>query len=332
MRGSCDRVLVLGDINADIAIRVESLPRLGGDTAGHGLTVGSGGGGLNAAVTFRALGAQARLLGRVGRDRFAAVALRTARDRGVDCNAVQTDDLVNTGVCTVLVTPEGERSFVSFRGANVRFDPRCVHEHVSSKPALCYLSAYAMLEGPQAEAASELVRDASSRGIPVALDLCVPAAEQCRDEILRMMPSLTLFSTNEEELRVLVEGLGEQQAIEKLLGLGVRYVALKRGARGAAVFAGGDRAEVAVHDVRVADTTACGDAFAAACAFALVRGGSIQDAARLATALGTQAALRAGAADSIPTHAMLSNRLEAPLIQLLVPRRTADDKKTSFPE
>lgn len=321
MRASCDRVIVLGDINADLAIRVDALPTLGGDCPGRGLSVGSGGGGLNAAVTFRALGAQARLLGRVGRDRFASVALRTARDRGVDCNAVQTDDLVPTGVCTVLVTPDGQRSFVSFRGANVRYDAAAVHEHVASKPALCYVSAYALLEGSQADASRQAIRDASARGIAVALDLCVPAAEQRREEILQLMPDVLVFSANEDELRHLFEGMAEQEAIRILRDAGVRYIAIKRGERGATVFDPDSQADVSVPNVRVADTTACGDAFAAACSFALVRGASIEHAARLGTYLGTQAALRPGAADSIPTHAMLANRLEAPLDQLLITRR-----------
>ncbi len=327
MRSSCDRVVVLGDINADLSIRVDTLPTIGGDTPGHALNIGSGGGGLNAAVTFRALGAQARLLGRVGRDRFASVALQTARDRGVDCNAVQSDDLVPTGVCTVLVTPDGQRSFVSFRGANVRYDPSAVHAHMMSKPALCYVSAYAMLEGSQAEAARQAVRDAADRGIPVAFDLCTPAAQQRRAEILAMMPDMLVFSANEAELRDLFPGTPEPEALATLRATGVRYIAIKRGERGATVFAPDGQADVSVPNVRVADTTACGDAFAAACAFALVRGASIEQAARLGTSLGTQAALRPGAADSIPTHAMLSNRLEAPLDQLLIPRRSGDDNK-----
>lgn len=327
MRSSCDRVVVLGDINADVAIRVDSLPTLGGDCPSRAMSVGSGGGGLNAAVTFRALGAQARLLGRVGRDRFASVALLTARDRGVDCNAVQSDDLVPTGVCTVLVTPDGQRSFVSFRGANVRYDPGAVHDHVMSKPALCYISAYALLEGSQAEAARQTIRDASARGIPVAFDLCMPAAEQRRDEIMGMMPDLLVFSSNEDELHQLFEGVPEAEAIKMLRKAGVRYIAVKRGERGATVYDPEGQADVSVPNVRVADTTACGDAFAAACAFALVRGASIEQAAKLGATLGTQAALRPGAADSIPTYAMLSNRLEAPLDQLQIPKPGGDGKK-----
>jgi len=64
----------------------------------------------------------------------------------------------------------------------------------------------------------------------------------------------------------------------------VRLVSVTRGERGAVVYRGDEVLEVGVAPCRVVDPTGAGDTYAAAFLFALARGDSLADAARLATA------------------------------------------------
>src|SRR5262245_19678257 len=112
-------ILVVGDANADLSATVDRFPHEGDDAVVAALSWGSGGSAANVAAALALLGAAARLLTRVGRDPAAEVALRVARDAGVDLGAVQRDPTLATGLCFAAISPRGERTFFSFRGANM---------------------------------------------------------------------------------------------------------------------------------------------------------------------------------------------------------------------
>src|SRR5689334_16841566 len=115
-------ILVLGDANADLSAAIPRFPTEGDDSKVTALDWGSGGGAANVAAALALLGAPARLLARVGSDPAAAIALRVPRAAGVELTAVQIDSNLATGLCFAAISPSGERTFFSYRGANVGFE------------------------------------------------------------------------------------------------------------------------------------------------------------------------------------------------------------------
>src|SRR4051794_26848482 len=115
-------ILVLGDANADLSPALPHFPSEGDDSQISALGWGSGGSATNVAAALALLGAPVRLLARVGSDPASEIALRVARAAGVDLAAVQIDAALATGLCFAAVSPSGERTFFSYRGANVNFD------------------------------------------------------------------------------------------------------------------------------------------------------------------------------------------------------------------
>lgn len=310
-------IAVLGDINADITMIIPSYPGEGDDCTARSLRWGSGGSALNAAVTFALLGGHARLLGRVGRDPAAGVALRVAYQRGIDISLIQEDEELATGTCAAIISPGGQRTMFSFRGANVAFDATAVTPELLAHVNLLYLSAHALLEGAQRDAALRAVALADAQGVPIALDLSTPAIRQCRDDIFQLLPRLWLLCLNEDELRLLLPGQDQATAITTLLHYGGRYLALKQGARGCTLVTGDQRLQTAPPAITAIDTTASGDAFAAGCAWTLLHHGSIHESALLGNLLGALTAIRPGAADALPGRDELRRQL-APSLQHLL--------------
>jgi ribokinase len=310
-------VTVLGDINADLSFALPIFPREGDDVPATSLHWCSGGAGLNVAVALASLGARARLVGRVGGDMAADVALRVARRAGVDLSLLQTDPEVATGLCGVMVSPGGQRSFLSFRGANVRCDPSAIGQSALAGCELLIVNGHALLEAPQRAAALQAIDIAAAAGIPCALDLCLPAIRSARQVIADLMPRLWLLTLNEDELRALLPGQSIQQAIAALIAVGLRAVAIKRGPQGCSVAHGQTRIDVLPPAVSVVDTNGCGDAFTAGFAWALLNGGDLTDCATLANLMGALTAARPGAADAIPTHPEIRGRL-APRMHYLI--------------
>ena len=116
-------LLVIGDSNADAAARAPRFPQEGDDVPLDDLGWSSGGAGVNVATAFARLGGAARLVSRVGVDPAAGAALSAAERAGVDLSAIQRDPGIATGVCVIVVSASAERTFLSYRGANVALAP-----------------------------------------------------------------------------------------------------------------------------------------------------------------------------------------------------------------
>lgn len=306
------QVVVFGDINADLTMDIPFYPAEGDDSTAQALRWGSGGTAVNAAATFALLGARVRLVGRVGNDLAADIALQAVRVYDVDLNGVQQDNKVGTGLCSVMVSDSGERTFFAFRGANVSCDPAAMTPELLSQVDLLYLSAYVLLEEPQRIAALRLLNLAFIERIPVVLDLALPPIRHNRDLILSLLPRLWLISMNEDELGLLFPEQDMLQSLDSLLAAGVAFVALKRGAQGCLLASGAMSVEAVAPTVIAVDTNGCGDAFAAACTWGLLHRASLPECARLSNLLGALTATRPGAADALPTREELREHWDFP--------------------
>jgi sugar/nucleoside kinase (ribokinase family) len=301
-------VLVIGDAIADLSAIVDQFPQEGGDSPLRELGWYSGGMGANVAAALALLGTPVRLCARVGVDPAADIALGAARSAGADLSAVQRDPELPTGICFAAVSPSGERTFFSFRGANKAF------ELASSALALegtrwLHMCGHALLEGPQRASALALCEAARREGVPASLDLCLPLLQTRISETLALLPRLRVLFANNAEMSLLFPDLPPEAAVSAAVARGVGMVVWKRGALGCVIAdAGGELASPAFHVASI-DTNGCGDAFAAGFIHASLRGDAIGERARLANAVGALSATRRGAATSFPSRAELASFL-----------------------
>lgn len=319
-------ILVLGDANADLSAAIPRFPAEGDDSQISALGWGSGGCAANVAAALALLGAPARLLACVGSDPAAAIALRVARAAGADLAAVQADDALATGLCFAAVSPGGERTFFSYRGANVNFEFGPGQASQIDGARWLHISGYALLEGRQRAATLALIDAAGARDIPISLDLCLPQLRASRAETIELLPRLSILFANEPELAALTsidlttnnaqiehrpDLLGElgAMAMEPLLRQGVGAVAVKLGPRGSLVADRSVRHYAPAFRVAAIDTNGCGDAFVAGFLFAHLRGAALDQCATLANAIGALKATRLGAAEALPDRATLSEFL-----------------------
>lgn len=326
-------IAIIGDINADLSLVLPFFPPEGSDSTAQQLSWGSGGTAINAAITFAMLGGTARLLGRVGADPTANIALRSARTPGVELSGIQIDTHLPTGLCVVSITPSGQRTFFSYRGANPHFVLDNTARDTLNLADLLYVSAYALMESPQAIATREAMRLLHSQQVPVALDMATSPAMHQRETLLSMLPLVWLLALNEAELRLLLPDLATEAALHWLLGQGVQHIALKRGAAGCTLtssstntvlspdgtgpFVATDTKPDTVHVlppvVHTIDTNACGDAFTSGYAWALLHGAAPELCAELANLLGALTSTRRGAAEAIPSYDDLLHQASEPL-------------------
>jgi ribokinase len=111
-------ILTFGSINADLVVPVPKLPQPGQTVLGGLYELLPGGKGANQAVAARRAGADVVLVGAVGRDSFAAIALDTLRREGIDTRLVRELELP-TGCASIMVSAAGENIIAVAPGANM---------------------------------------------------------------------------------------------------------------------------------------------------------------------------------------------------------------------
>ncbi|MFP6745896.1 MAG: PfkB family carbohydrate kinase, partial [Alphaproteobacteria bacterium] len=81
-------IVVFGSINVDLVVPVDSLPQTGETVLAPSYLTVAGGKGANQAVAVARAGANTHMIGCVGRDGFAEIALATMRECAIDLSAV----------------------------------------------------------------------------------------------------------------------------------------------------------------------------------------------------------------------------------------------------
>jgi ribokinase len=293
-------ILVVGDANADLSAALDRFPREGDDSLVLGLEWGSGGSAANVAVGLGRLGAPVQLFARVGRDPAAEIALRAARDAGVELAMVQHDETAATGLCFAGISPGGERTLFSYRGANAGLRLIGAATDMLEGVSWLHIAGHALLEGQQRTTTLALIEHARHSAIPLSLDLCLPLLRTWRDELLELLPQLAILFANELELAALFPGLSRDAALAQVVAGDVGMAALKLGPHGCLVVGRTLWHAAPAFSVAAVDTNGCGDAFVAGFLYAHRRGEPPDACAMLANAIGALTASRIGAAEAMP--------------------------------
>src|SRR5260221_1593384 len=103
----CRMIVVFGSINIDLVVPVKALPRPGETVLGPGYKLVAGGKGANQALAAARAGAMTRMVGAVGRDAFAEIALADMTAAGVDLSAVARRGPA-TGCAVICVDKDGQ--------------------------------------------------------------------------------------------------------------------------------------------------------------------------------------------------------------------------------
>jgi ribokinase len=297
------RVLLLGDINLDVAMAVHTYPAPGGDSPADQLTLGAGGAVVNTAVALQRLGIQTALLGCTGDDQWAEQVLSQLQAQvGIDLRGVRRESGAATGMIFVAVTPDGERTMFSYRGANTRLAPEHLLSQRFEGAELLQLSGYALLEPPQRDALWKAVALAEECGVPVSLDTGLDPALSCTEEMRRLIPRLSVCILGLEEAQALFGSRTPDEALDALFAVGrkMRLAAVKLGSRGCVAADVRGRHSLASFPVAVEDTTGAGDAFSAGLLYGWLQGWNADLCGTLANALGALATTVRGGGLALP--------------------------------
>lgn len=294
------KIVVVGSSNIDMVVKSDRIP-MGGETVlGGDFVMVPGGKGANQAVCAAKLGADVKLVARVGDDVFGETSLRNFHETGVDTRFVIKDPTTPNGVALIVVDSKGENAIVVAPGANTALTPEDVD---AARDAIAEADAVVLqLEIPQ-ETVAHSIELANSLGTRVVLN---PAP-------MRRMPAELLARVdvvipNQHEAAGLLGKPGSgaeldaETAAAGLRELGAGCVVITLGSMGAYVASDDMAGFVEPVKVEPVDTTAAGDAFTASIVCALAEGQDLMSAARFAARVAGISVTRMGAQPSMPSR------------------------------
>ncbi len=290
-------ITVFGSINVDLVTRVKRIPAPGETVHGTDYSLIPGGKGANQALAACRAGAAVRMVGAVGNDDFAQVALRELEAGGVDLTAV-THRIGTTGVAIITVDETGENTIALSPGANAHADAGTIPEGAFGSGDTLLLQMEVPLAQNYAAAA-----EARAAGARVILSLA-PYEPLSPDELA----AFDMVIVNQHEAADLARHLAiaegtPEETVTALAGKLGRAVIATLGADGAVAADGKEVIRVPALHVTPVDTTGAGDTFCGVLAAWLDEGASFRTALARAAVAGSLATTKEGAQPSFPTRA-----------------------------
>lgn len=294
---SCRMIVVVGSLNMDVVVRVKEYPKPGETILGSDYETTPGGKGANQAVAAARMGAEVRMIGKVGRDDYGRQLVDALAADGVATDRVVASD-APTGAAFISVLDSGENTIIVSSGANFRLEPDDLSASDFEGCKVLLLQLEVPL--PTMRRAAEL---ATAAGAYVILN-AAPAMSLTKDDLA----NVDLLVVNELEAHALCGVLPNSEeeafrAMDLLRALGADSVLLTMGARGAVWLRDGQRGSTAAYAIEPVDTTGAGDSFIGALGAALADGLDWEVALSRASATGALTATREGAQRSMPRKA-----------------------------
>ncbi len=290
-------VLVVGSANMDMVVLTKRFPKPGETVLAHEFGMYPGGKGANQAVACAKLGGDVTFLGKMGRDMFRERLLSSLESEGVDLSNVLVDENAPTGIALITVDGEGQNEIVVVSGSNMKLTVA----DISAQEKLFDRAGVVMLQLEiPLETVVRAAHMAKERGAAVILN---PApATALPNELLEAVDYITPNESEAELLtgRSVSDAASCVEAARALLERGVSHVILTVGDRGVVHVSADGVHSYPAYRVNVVDTTAAGDAFNGALAYAIGRGDGLEEALPFANAVAASCVTRMGAQTSMP--------------------------------
>jgi 2-dehydro-3-deoxygluconokinase len=260
------------------------------------------------AVGIVRLGHSAGWISRLGNDEFGKLILAMMRGEGVDVSQVKLDSEAPTGVFFKERREAGESRNYYYRqnSAASKMKPEDIDPQYICSAKYLHLTGITPALSPSCLATVERAMDiAKECGVLISFDpnlrLKLWKKERAIPVLLNLIRKADILFPGIEEAQILLGENEPEKIVERFLELGPSIVALKLGSKGALVANAHQEVYVPAFSVeRIVDPFGAGDAFAAGLITGLLEGLSLEEAGRIANAMGALALGVTGNIEALP--------------------------------
>ncbi|MEM0005735.1 MAG: sugar kinase [Ignisphaera sp.] len=222
--------------------------------------------------TCARLGLRTGFIGIVGDDDFGQMVIERLRSDGVDISRIRVDRNSVTGMAFVAYRSDGSRRFVFNLkySASAKLSPEHIDPEYVSKARLLHISGSTLYISNSAKGACEKAIDiAKANNITVFLDpnirVELASIEEIREMLYPIIKNSDAILISEDELALITGITDVRKAAYRIVDLGPKLIAIKRGRKGSTTLTrDGVIIEASAFPISEVDPTGAGDVFNAA--------------------------------------------------------------------
>lgn len=191
---------------------------------------------------------------------------------------------LSTGHCLAFITPDSERTMITYLGAAKSLSTEHLQEEDIANSKILFLEGY-QLEGETKETVLQAINFAKKHQTLVAIDLADPGLIRRNKPFLEnlLKTQIDLVFVNENEAKELTGFSGEKSGQE--LAKSVNIAVIKLGAQGSLIYHQGKKIKIPPYFARAIDTTGAGDTYAAGFLYGYCQGWELERTGKLGSLL-----------------------------------------------
>ena len=253
----------------------------------------SGGSVANSIVGLSQLGNDVGFVGKVNADD-----LGQKYEEGLTKEKVQyfynkKKEVSPTGTCLILITPDAERTMVTFLGIAGKISQKDINEKAVKESEMIFLEGYLWDEGEPKSAFDKAMSLSNTKAMSLSDQFCV---DRHKNDFLNLVKNkLDIIFANEQEIKSLIDAKNFEEVISFGKQLG-KLLVITRGEKGSVTINNQDIIECqSKSNLKIVDLTGAGDLFAAGFLHGLINNLSIKESLEKGTEMSSKIIQKVGA-------------------------------------
>ena len=253
----------------------------------------SGGSVANSIVGLSQLGNDVGFIGKVSDDELGNKYEEGLKKENVKYFYSKKKELLPTGTCLILVTPDSERTMCTFLGTAGKINENDVNVDAIKKSDIILLEGYLWDEGDPKKAFDKAINNAKKISMSLSDQFCVDRHKPHFLELVKK--NLDITFANEQEIMSLIDAKNFEEVISFGKQIG-KLLVITRGEKGAVAIKNDELSECGIKEgLNIVDLTGAGDLFAAGFLHGYVGNKPLKECLELGTDMSSKVIQQIGA-------------------------------------
>ena len=220
----------------------------------------SGGSIANSIVGLSQLGNKVGFIGKVSDDQLGNKYEEGLKKENVDFFYSKKKEVIPTGTCLILITPDSERTMITFLGTAGKISEHDIDTNAVKKSEILFLEGYLWDEGEPKKAFDKAINNSNKVAMSLSDLFCV---ERHKPHFLELVKSkLDITFANEQEIISLIDAKNFEDVVDFAKDID-KLIVITRGEKGAIAVNKKEIVECSAKDnLKIKDLTGAGDLFA----------------------------------------------------------------------
>ena len=246
----------------------------------------SGGSVANSIVGISQLGNKVGFIGKISDDDLGNKYEEGLKKENVEYIYSKKKEVIPTGTCLILITPDSERTMVTFLGTAGKINENDIDTNTVKNSEILFLEGYLWDEGEPKKAFEKAINNSNKVAMSLSDLFCV---ERHKPHFLDLVKNkLDITFANEQEIMSLIDVKKFEDVIDFAKKVN-RLLVITRGDRGAIAIINNEVTECsAKKNLKIKDLTGAGDLFASGFLHGLINNKSIEESLEIGTEMSSK--------------------------------------------